>query len=318
MHNPLLQQEVLSPNGGNSIARQKFAISLSLIIGFLMLAGKSYAYAITNSAAIFSDAAESVIHVLAVAFAAFSLWLSLKPADSSHPYGHEKISYFSAGMEGMMIVIAAFYIIYEATMKWLGGLQIQNLSTGTLYTAAATTINAFLGGYLVWQGKKTKSLILVANGKHVLTDSWTSFGVIVGLLLTIWTGWLPFDPILAILVAINILWSGGKLIRQSVGGLMDEGDPEVERQLRRSLDEETQKRGLWYHELRHRQSGSSLWVEVHLLFPKGSSIEDAHWKATEIEVAVRNAFSLPVNITTHLEPREAHDEIHQKLKAARE
>ncbi|HXG38102.1 MAG TPA: cation diffusion facilitator family transporter [Bacteroidota bacterium] len=318
MHNPLVQQEVASSNGNGSIAQQKLAISLSLAVGFLMLAGKSYAYAITNSAAIFSDAAESVIHVFAVAFAAFSLWLSIKPADVNHPYGHEKISYFSAGMEGMMIVLAAFYIIYEAIMKWLGGLAIQNLGTGTLYTAAATTINAFLGGYLVWQGKRSKSLILVANGKHVLTDSWTSFGVIVGLLLTIWTGWLPFDPILAILVALNILWSGGKLIRQSVGGLMDEGDPEIERQLRRALDEETQKRGLWYHELRHRHSGSSIWVEVHLLFPKGSLIEEAHWKATEVEAAVKNRFSLPIHILTHLEPREEHDEIHQQLKSAKE
>jgi cation diffusion facilitator family transporter len=318
MHNPLALQEVASPNGDRFIAQQKRAIVLSLFVGLLMLVGKSYAYAITNSAAIFSDAAESVIHVFAVAFAAFSLWLSIKPADVNHPYGHEKISYFSAGMEGMMIVMAAFYIIYEASMKWLGGLAIQNLGTGTLYTAAATTINAILGGYLVWQGKRTKSFILIANGKHVLTDSWTSFGVIVGLLLTIWTGWLPFDPLLAILVAINILWSGGTLIRQSVGGLMDEGDPEVERQLRHALDEETQQRGLWYHELRHRQSGASLWVEVHLLFPKGSLIEEAHWKATEIEAAIKQRFPVPVNITTHLEPREEHDEIHQRLKSARE
>lgn len=318
MHNPLLASESVIPDGEQSIARQKFAIGLSLAVGLLMLAGKWYAYTITGSAAIFSDAAESVIHVVAVAFAAFSLWLSLKPADTSHPYGHEKISYFSAGMEGMMIVLAAFYIIYEAIQKWQGGLYLENLGTGILYTAAATTINAALGGYLVWQGKKHKSLILIANGKHVLTDSWTSFGVIVGLLLVIWTGWLPFDPILAILVAINILWSGGKLLRQSVGGLMDEGDPELERQLRYVLDAETQKRGLWYHELRHRHSGTSLWVEVHLLFPKGSLIEDAHWKATEIEAVVKKSFPIPVNITTHLEPREEHDEIHQKLKAARE
>ncbi len=318
MHNPLLSVPEPAPNGDQSIARQKLAISLSLVVGLLMLAGKWYAYAITGSAAILSDAAESVVHVVAVAFAAFSLWLSLKPADTDHPYGHEKISFFSAGMEGMMIVLAAAYIIYAAVHKWLGGLAIQNLGTGTLYTAAATTVNAFLGAYLVWQGKRHKSLILIANGKHVLTDSWTSFGVVIGLLLTIWTGWLQFDPILAILVALNILWSGGKLIRQSVGGLMDEGDPELEHQLRQALDVETQKRGLWYHELRYRQSGKSVWVEVHLLFPKGSLIEDAHWKATEIEAAVKRAFSIPINVTTHLEPREEHDEIHQKLKAAKE
>ena len=305
-------------DGEQSIARQKFAISLSLGVGLLMLAGKWYAYSITGSAAILSDAAESVVHVFAVTFAAFSLWFSLKPADTDHPYGHEKVSFFSAGMEGALIILAAVYIIYAAVQKWMAGLAVENLGTGTLYTAAATTINAALGGYLLWQGKRHNSLILVANGKHVLTDSWTSFGVIVGLLMVIWTGWQPFDPILAILVALNILWSGSKLIRQSVGGLMDEGDPALEHRLRSMLDAETQQRGLWYHELRYRQSGASLWIEVHLLFPKGSLIEDAHWKATEIEAALKKQFTIPFHITTHLEPREDHDEIHQKLKAARE
>jgi cation diffusion facilitator family transporter len=317
MKSPLFTEFSLF-DGEQSITRQKFAISLSLVVGLLMLAGKWYAYLITGSAAILSDAAESVVHVFAVTFAAFSLWLSLKPADTDHPYGHEKVNFFSAGMEGALIILAAVYIIYTAVQKWMAGLAVENLGTGTLFTAAATTINAALGGYLLWQGKRHNSLILVANGKHVLTDSWTSFGVIVGLLLVIWTGWQPFDPILAILVALNILWSGGKLIRQSVGGLMDEGDPALEHRLRSMLDAETQQRGLWYHELRYRQSGASLWVEVHLLFPNGSLIEDAHWKATEIEAALKKQFTIPFHITTHLEPREDHDEIHQKLKAAKE
>ncbi len=316
--NSLLSSEFSLFDGEQSIARQKFAISLSLGVGLLMLAGKWYAYSITGSAAILSDAAESVVHVFAVTFAAFSLWFSLKPADTDHPYGHEKVSFFSAGMEGALIILAAVYIIYAAVQKWMAGLAVENLGMGTLYTAAATTINAALGGYLLWQGKRHNSLILVANGKHVLTDSWTSFGVIIGLMLVIWTGWQPFDPILAILVALNILWSGGKLIRQSVGGLMDEGDPALEHRLRSMLDSETQQRGLWYHELRYRQSGASLWVEVHLLFPNGSLIEDAHWKATEIEAALKKQFTIPFHITTHLEPREDHDEIHQRLKAARE
>jgi len=283
-----------------------------------MLVGKSYASLITGSAAILSDAAESVVHVVAVAFAAFSLSLSMKPADPSHPYGHEKISFFSAGVEGAMIVIAAGYIISEAVSRWLAGLQLRNLDMGVLYVALAALVNGGLGGFLVWEGKRHKSLILVANGKHVLTDSWTSFGVVVGLVLVMWTGWLPFDPLLAILVAINILWSGGKLIRQSVAGLMDEGDPEVESNLRSILDEQTAKRGLGYHELRYRSTGSSLWVEFHLLFPKDASIEDAHWKATEIEAAIKTSLRLPVTVISHLEPEESHDETHQQLKATNE
>jgi cation diffusion facilitator family transporter len=294
-----------------AMREQRFAIGLSLAIGFLMLAGKSYAYAITGSAAIFSDAAESVVHVFAVGFAAFSLWLSQQPPDSSHPYGHEKIGFFSAGMEGSLIVIAAGYIIYISIAKWITGLALENLSIGTLYVAGAAMINGALGGFLVWKGRKSGSLILVANGKHVLTDVWTSIGVTVGLLLTQLTGWLQFDPIVAILAALNILWSGGSLIRQSVGGLMDEGDPDVESLIQRALDEETRKRGVTYHELRYRNSGSSLWVEVHLLFQQGVLLEDAHAMASEIEVAVSKRLPASLRIITHLEPLDRHDESHR-------
>jgi cation diffusion facilitator family transporter len=301
-----------------AVRQQKMAMRLSLAIGLMMFTGKTYAYTITGSAAILSDAAESVVHVFAVAFAAFSLWLSLKPADPTHQYGHDKISFFSAGFEGAMIVFAAFYIIYESIRKWMAGLQIENLDVGTLFVAGAAVINAGLGGYLVWQGRRHHSLILVANGKHVLTDSWTSFGVIVGLILVMWTGWLPFDPILAILVALNILWSGGKLIRQSIGGLMDEVDPEIHQKIEEVLEREVSARGLRYHELRHRNSGASQWVDFHLLFPDGTVIEEAHWKATEIEAAIRAAFPIPVIVTTHLEPLQVHDEAHRKLKASKE
>lgn len=301
-----------------SVRNQTVAIRLSLIVGFLMLAGKWYAYLRTGSAAILSDAVESIVHVFAVAFAAYSLWLSFKPPDRSHPYGHEKISFFSAGVEGTLIIVAAVAIMYEAIRKWIEGLEIQNLGEGMAFVAGAAAINAILGGYLVWQGKRHGSLVLTANGKHVLTDSWTSVGVIGGLMLVMWTGWKPFDPLLALVVASNILWSGGKLVRQSVGGLMDEGDPELARTLRTVLERETATRQLVFHELRYRNSGNSLWVEFHLLFPKGTPIEDAHWKATEIEAALKVSLPLPVNIITHLEPVEGHDTTHRELKASAE
>ena len=301
-----------------SHSQQKFAIRISLAVGFLMLAGKGYAYLITGSAAILSDFAESIVHVVAVSFAAFSLWLSMRPADESHPYGHEKVGFFSAGTEGAMIIIAAVYIIFAAIDKWLHGLQLENLGEGTIFTAAATLINGVLGAYLVWQGKKYRSLILTANGKHVLTDSWTSLGVIVGLILVMLTGWRPFDPILAIIVALNILWSGGKLIRQSIGGLMDERDPKIEQILRRALNEETKRRGLDYHQFRSRNTGNSIWVDVHLLFPKDTTIESAHWLATEIEGAIKAQMSVPIIFTTHLEPIELHDETHQVLKSEKD
>jgi len=298
-----------------SAGEQKFAIRISLAIGALMLVGKSYAYLITNSAAILSDAAESVVHVLAVGFAAFSLWLSFKPADSDHPYGHDKISFFSAGIEGGLIVVAALFIIVESTLKWVQGLRIENLDDGTLIVASASAVNAVLGFYLVWKGKRHQSLILIANGKHVLTDSWTSFGVVGGLVLVLLTEWLPFDPILAIAVALNILWSGGKLIRVSIGGLMDEVDPAVDRDVRVILDAETMKRRLEYHELRHRKSGNSVWIDFHLLFPSGTSINDAHGQATEIEAILHRQLKTPCSVTTHLEPIEDHEDTHRILEA---
>jgi cation diffusion facilitator family transporter len=292
--------------------QQRFAMSLSIGAGLLILMGKMYAYVITGSAAILSDAAESVVHVFAVGFAAFSLWLSQQPPDQSHPYGHDKIGYFSAGMEGGLIVFAGLFIIYSAIEKWVAGLSLRNLSEGTLYIATAGAINGALGGYLVWKGKRTGSIILVANGKHVLTDVWTSAGVVGGLLLTLSTGWLPFDPIVATLAALNILRSGGGLIRQGVGGLMDEGDPELEMVIRTTLSEEAGLRKVSFHNLRYRASGTALWVDVHLLFPGGMSLEEAHVIASEIEAAVLKRIPVSLYFTSHLEPMEEHDVAHDR------
>ena len=298
--------------------QQKLAMRLSLMVGVLMFIGKMYAYLITNSAAILSDAAESVVHVFAVSFAAFSLWLSLQPADKGHTYGHDKISFFSAGMEGAMIILAAAFIIFEAVSKWVTGLEIQHLDTGILFVFGASVINAGLGTFLIWQGKKYGSLILVANGKHVLTDFWTSLGVIIGLILVLLTGWLPFDPILAIAVAVNILWSGGKLMRVAFGGLMDESNPEMREKIVKVLEEEVSKRGIGFHQLRHRDSGTSIWIEFHLLFPADTPIKEAHWQATEIEAALKSKLPGEVMVTTHLEPLEEHESVHRELKKTRE
>jgi len=289
---------------------QLFAIRLSFVFGVLMLAIKWYAYYITGSSAILSDAAESVVHIIGVGFAVFSLWLSLQPADESHTYGHDKINYFSAGFEGALIVLAAFYIIYVSVNRLFSGIEIQNIDQGTYFTLAASVLNLFLGLFLVWKGKKTNSLILIANGKHVLTDSWTSFGVVAGLFLTWLTGWLPFDPIVAILAALNILWSGGKLIRQSASGLMDEVNQEYGKTIHSILAAEVVQRGLTYHLLRYRESGNLLWIEFHLLFPKGTLLQDAHDVATQIELKIKSALSINANIITHLETLEDHSKNH--------
>ena len=298
---------------GGEIRKMRGAMRLSLAVGFFMLMIKIFAYVITGSAAILSDAAESVVHILAVSFAAYSFRLSMKPADQSHMYGHDRISFFSAGFEGGMIIIAAVYIIYEATHKWITGLALENLGAGAIFTAAAAIINGGLGWYLVRQGRKYHSIVLESNGKHVLTDSWTSLGVIIGLVLTMLTGWLPFDPILAILVATNILVTGGSLIRRSIGGLMDEADPKVDIILQTLLMRETEKRGIAFHHLRHRNAGNKLLIEFHLLFKENVPIVKAHEQATQIEREIHRAFASNTQIISHLEPLEGHDEIHEKM-----
>jgi cation diffusion facilitator family transporter len=289
------------------------AMRLSLVVGFFMLVIKVVAYLITGSTAILSDAAESVVHVLAVSFAAYSFRLSLKPADRTHPYGHDRISFFSAGFEGAMIVLAAIYIMYEAGHHLLTGLSIQNIDTGTYIIAFATAANGALGWYLLRQGKKYNSIVLEANGKHLLTDSWTSLGVIIGLILVMLTGWLPFDPILAVIVGGNILWTGGKLMRRSIGGLMDESDPKTEAAIRAILQRETSRFEIKFHGLRHRNAGTKLMIEFHLLFPQNVSIAAAHERATMIEDEIHKAFPNPTEVISHLEPIEGHDEIHRKI-----
>src|SRR5512135_2164785 len=156
----------ISPKSDSDRKAMNFAMNLSLAIGLLMFVMKVGAYLLTGSAAILSDAAESVVHVAAVIFAAYSLRLSYRPADEDHLYGHSKISFFSAGFEGAMIILAALYIIYESIHKWLTGLQLENLGFGTVLIAVASLVNGGLGGYLVWLGRRKNSLILEANGKH--------------------------------------------------------------------------------------------------------------------------------------------------------
>lgn len=283
----------------------------SLWIGFGMLVGKVGAWWWTGSAAILSDAAESVIHVIAVGFASFSLRLSQRPANASFLYGYERISYFSAGFEGGMIVLAALAIIAAAVEKWIRGIELTNVSGGTVVVLAASLINAALGWYLVRAGRRLNSIILEANGKHVLTDCWTSFGVVLGLGLVLATGWKPFDPLCAILVALNILWSGGELIFRSARGLLDYADPEMGRRLRDVLDRLAREIGLEYHGVRFRETGQRMLVEVHLLFPFEMPLGEAHRRATLLEEGLTQAMDKPCEVITHLESMEDHQEVHQ-------
>jgi cation diffusion facilitator family transporter len=285
---------------------------LSLIIGFLMLVIKVGAYWLTGSAAVLGDASESVVHIVAVIFATYSLWLSEQPADENHTYGHSKISFFSAGVEGGLIILAAIYIAYESIHRWVTGAVIANLDMGLGLTALSILINGALGFYLIRTGKQQSSLILIANGKHVLTDSWTSLGAVLGLSLTYTTSQQWWDPLCGLIMAGNILFSGYGLIRQSILGLMDEADPVLARELEEALSRETQARGIIYHALRHRNAGVIHYADVHLLFPDHILLKDAHRLATEIEDAVEDSLDRRVQITSHLECRGDHDKVHDR------
>ena len=301
---------VASHRDQQELRAAQFAMRMSLGVGVLMLVGKTTAYFMTGSAAILSDFAESVVHVVAVAFAAFSLRLSTKPAAPTFLYGYERITFFSAGFEGAMIIVAAIWILVETVEKWLAGLPLDNLGSGTLLLLAAGLLNGWLGWYLLRVGKRSHSLILEADGKHVLTDCFTSFGVVAGLGLVMLTGWKPFDPLVAIAVAVNILWSGGRLAWRSAVGLLDYSDPETGKQIREKLDTICNELGVHYHGVRYRTTGYRQIIEVHLLFPHATAVGEAHRLATLLEERLPVELAKPAEVITHLESLEDHEDVH--------
>ena len=274
-----------------NIAIKKRAAIISLSIGIGMFIFKMGAYFITGSSAIFSDAAESVVHVMATGMALFSIILSSKPADESHPYGHGNVEYFSAGIEGLLIVIAAIFIIYESTLSIINGPELKQLGIGAIIITIASTVNLLLGNYLIRTGKKTNSLTLVADGKHVLTDSITSFGVIAAVVLVIITNILLLDPIIAIIVALNILFTGYKLIRESIGGLMNEANPITFKKLSNSLVNMKMDYWIDIHELRFWQSGDKVFIDFHLILPYYFNIKQTHEEENLIESELQKVFS---------------------------
>jgi cation diffusion facilitator family transporter len=289
---------------------QKRIMNLSLAVAVLLLLAKVTAAVITGSSAIYSDAAESVVHLLAVGFAVWALRLAHKPADETHHFGHDKISFLSGGFEGAMISAAALLILYEAIRQCVFGVEIDHLAIGAGLTGFAAVVNLSLGLALVRVGKKRGSPLIRANGIHVLTDVWSSLAVLIALGLIYFTGWVWWDPIAAILAALNILRVGFKLIRESFGGLLDEADPVVEQKVRSLLEAETCKRGMSFHNLRHRHSGRIHWVEFHLVCEDSTTVGDAHVLATAVEASVAALLHPAGRVISHLEPRsvEHHDE----------
>lgn len=307
-----------APTPAEEAARraQSVAMGFSLAVALVMLVGKLGASWITGSTAILSDALESVVHIVATGMAAFALWLSNQPADHDHPYGHGKVAYFSAGVEGGMILAAALGALYlGGKALWLGP-QLQDLGLGLAVVAALAALNLALGLYLVGVGRRHKVLVLEANGQNVLSDVWTSAAVVVGVGLVYATGLAWIDAVVTILAGLNIAWTGLSLLKQFVEGLMDFSDPK-EAQL--ILDElaRCQAEGMLSdsHQLRHRRINDAIWIDVHVLFPPLSTLREAHAKTSQVEDRLAALFPQErVYINTHLEPDDVvHDHDHHPM-----
>jgi len=296
----------MTPAPGTFVASQKQAATISLIVGCGMLIIKMAAYLLTHSAAIFSDAIESVVHIAATSMAFYSIIVSARPADQSHPYGHGKIEFFSAGIEGGLIVLAAVAIIYEAIRGMIAGRELTELGTGLLITLAASVVNLLLGWFLIRRGRATSSLILVADGKHILTDSFTSFGVVAGVGLVMVTGIELLDPLVAIAVALNIIFTGYQLIRASVGGLMDESDKETLHQVSRVVAEERSDEWITVHLLRMIRSGRSYHIDFHLTIPFYWTVRRAEEFQHSVTARIARRLDDSASVLIHLDPCVPH------------
>jgi cation diffusion facilitator family transporter len=278
------------------------AIGLSLAVAGALMAVKFWAWHLTGSSAILSDALESIINVVAGGFALASVWIADRPPDERHPYGHGKIEYFSAGFEGALIVLAALGIFYTGGRRILVPQPITHVETGLWLLLAAALVNALLGILLLRIGRRTRSLTLEADGRHVLTDVYTSAGVLVGLLVVQATGAYWLDGLVACLVGLQILITGYRLVRQAVSGLMDAADPALMDRLAAHLEKRRRPSWIDIHELRCRRSGRMVHLSLHLILPRDLSLEAAHDEAKHLERLVGECFPDPVSLVVHMDP----------------
>ena len=276
---------------------------LSIAAAVATISLKTVAWLLTGSVGLLSDAAESVVNLFAAVVALGALHWATKPADRDHAYGHAKVEYFSAGIEGSLILIAAVTISVTAIDRLLHPQPLSDVGIGLTISVAASLINLGVGLLLVRAGRRARSIILEADGKHLLTDVWTSVGVVIGVAAVAITGWERLDGIVALAVAANIVVTATGLLRRSGGGLMDRAlDEDVQHQIEQVLDSFA-SRGVQFHALRTRQAGHRAFVSTHVLVPGAWTVQHGHDVAEEIEAAIRA--ELPyATVFTHLEPVE--------------
>jgi cation diffusion facilitator family transporter len=279
-------------------------VYLAIAAAFATISLKLLAYYLTGSVGLFSDALESVVNLIAAVVALFMITLAEKPADEEHAFGHYKAEYFSSAIEGGLIVLAAFSIIWSAIPRLIHPQPLENIGVGLLVAVGASAINLVVGLILIKNGRKNHSITLEADGKHLMTDVYTSVGVLIGIGLVKISGWLMLDAIVAIGVAINILWTGYQLMRRSAMGLLDSAIPVDERDKIITALEPLKSMNIDYHSLMTRQAGQRKFVALHILMPGKMTIQEGHTMVEKVEKDIRDLFDAPVTVFTHLEPIE--------------
>ena len=288
----------------NNNHAMRSAARLAFITSLVLLLAKFGAYFLTDSKAVLSDALESTINVVTAAFLMLSISVSSIPVDENHPYGHGKIESFSAGLEGGLIIIAAILILLEAIPVFFVPRPPHHLGVGIYIVGGAAVVNMIVGGYLIRAGKKYKSDALAADGRHLLTDFYTSAGVIIGLLLFKITGYLWLDPLVACLVALNIIIPGSKLLIKSYKNLMDEADPELLERIVQGLNTIKKPGWLYPHKLRVIRSGRYHHVDLHISLPHYWTLTQVHEVEEEITKTLFEAIGEEGDIMIHVDPCE--------------
>lgn len=276
---------------------------LSIATAVLTIALKGGAWALTGSVGLLSDAAESVVNLVAAVVGLFAVIWAAQPPDEEHAYGHEKANYLSAGIEGTLILLAALTIAYAGVERLLNPVPVESVGIGLAISAGASVLNLVVGRLLIAEGRRERSLVLEADGKHLLADVWTSVGVVVGVALVAITGWAPLDPIVALIVAGNIVFTGLALVRRSTDGLMDRALEPHELDRINGLLDRYRCDDIQFHALRTRRAGQRVFLSLHVVVPGAWSVQRGHDLVEQLEADLRETLE-PVTMTMHLEPLE--------------
>ena len=272
---------------------------LVFLVGIVLMAGKFVAWIITNSNAIFTDALESIINVVVGAFGLYSLILSAKPKDIDHPYGHGKIEFISASIEGVLIAIAGIVIILKSGYNLFYPQQLNDLNTGLVITAIAGVINFIFGILAERKGIKENSLVLTASGKHLKSDAWSTFAIIIGLALVLFTGLIWVDSIVAIIFGVIIGITGYRILKQSIAGIMDQSDFVLIAEIIDVLDKNRSKNWMDVHNLRVIKYGNIFHIDCHLTVPYYFNVNEAHTEVSKVDHLVNSSFNNQVELFVH-------------------